>query len=316
MSGAKLRAQAKFGAMASWLICALALPAALAQPGMSIQPDEAYGGGQNESAAGNAMAQAPGYSGYNPGPGNFSGYSGAVNYSGNAGYGHGSYGGYASANRAPYYGPNYQPYPRPQTRMAYAPSGLVIPCTLNTSISTQAAGAGDYIQATISQNVALSGLTYIPAGSVIQGSVVDAQAGRRLNRSGKLEITFSQLRLPNGQQVQMSGHVLGDLGKYHDKNGVYHGEGWGAKLEGFAGRTLLGAGSGALFGGAVGAISGGRFGSGLLGGLAIGGGLGAADDLVLRRGRNVLIHSGTPFQLQLDEPMQFPVNWSPQGGPV
>lgn len=238
--------------------------------------------------------------------------TGGQPFQGSVNYGYNQYGN--SGQRSPYYGPPYQAYPRPQIRYAYAPAGLVMPCQLNTSISTDSAGAGDYIQATIEQNVALNGLAYIPAGSVVQGTVVEAQAGRRLNRSGKLEIAFNLLRLPNGQSVNMSGHVLGDLGKYKDKHGVFAGEGWGAKLEGLAGRTLLGAGSGALFGTAVGAIAGGRWGSGLLGGLAIGGGLGAADSLVLRRGRNVLIHSGTEFQLQLDEPLQFPINWSPNDG--
>jgi hypothetical protein len=193
-----------------------------------------------------------------------------------------------------------------QGRVAYAPAGLVIPITLNTAISTQIAKAGDYIQATISQNVALNGASYIPAGSIITGQVTEAEAGRRLSRSGSLGIQFNQLRLPNGTTIPLSAHVLGNIGKYSDKNNTYHGEGWGTKFEQFALRGALGAGGGAAFGTAVGAIAGG-VGRGAWSGAAIGGGIGILDSLVLRKGRNVLISSGTPMQLQLDDPLTLPL---------
>lgn len=209
--------------------------------------------------------------------------------------------------------PSYQQYPQwgPQgamlhPRVATAQAGLTINVDLQTAISTQVAKDGDFVQAKIAQNVPLSGLSYIPAGSVITGQVTEAQAGRMLNRSGSLSVTFNKLQMPDGQSVPIQAHVLGDIGKYQQKNGEYHGEGWGAKLAGFAERAAIGAGGGALFGTALGGITG-RVGTGAWAGTAIGGGLGVADDLFLRRGRNVLIQAGTPMQIQLDAPVEVPV---------
>ena len=197
-----------------------------------------------------------------------------------------------------------------QARVAYAPAGLVIPITLNTAISTEVAKAGDFIQATISQNVALSGASYVPAGSVVTGQVTEAEAGRRFSRSGSLSVQFNQLRLPNGSTIPMSAHILGNIGKYSDKNNTYRGEGWGTKFEQFALRGALSAGAGAALGTAVGAIAGG-VGRGAWSGAAIGGGLGVLDTLVLRKGRNVVIGSGTPMQLQLDDPITLPLSGYP-----
>lgn len=224
------------------------------------------------------------------------------------------YTGYAGYAQPPQYPPYQQQFGPPgamlHPRVATAPAGLTIPVTLQTAISTQVAKQGDFVQASINQNVPLSGLSYIPSGSVITGQITEAQAGRMMDRSGSLGVEFDKLQLPDGESVSIQAHVLGDIGKYEDKNGEYHGEGWGTKLGNFALRSAVGAGSGAALGSALGAICG-RVGTGAWAGTAIGGGIGALDSVFLRRGRNVLIQSGTPMQIQLDSPVQIPVNIPP-----
>lgn len=249
----------------------------------------------------------PGYGGGSP----YYSQPPAYNYS----YGApgGGYTGYAQTPAYQYSGfgpPGAMLHPR----VATAPAGLTIPVTLQTAISTQVAKEGDFVQASIDNNVQLQGLSYIPSGSVVSGEVTSATAGRLMNRSGSLGIAFNKLQLPSGQSIPIQAHVLGDIGKYEDKDGTYHGEGWGAKLGNFALRTGIGAGGGALFGTALGAIAGGRIGTGAWAGTAIGGGVGALDDIFLRRGKNVLIHAGTPMQIQLDAPVQIPVDIQPQYG--
>ena len=229
----------------------------------------------------------------------------------------GSEGGYSpSYNR--YQQNFYRPqsgwlYPRPQS--STVPSGLVIPITLDTSISTQAAKPGDYIQAHIGQNITLGGTGYIPGGTVVSGEVSAAKSGRWAERSGLLSIDFNQFRLPNGLLIPVSAHLIGNIGNYKQKgNGTYRGEGWGTKLLNFGLRSGLGAGLGAGLGCAVGGISGGGsgVGSGAWSGMAMGAGMGALDSLVLRRGRDVIIHAGTPMQLQIDQPLEIP---GPSPGP-
>ncbi|MBX9669444.1 MAG: hypothetical protein K2X93_17615 [Candidatus Obscuribacterales bacterium] len=191
-------------------------------------------------------------------------------------------------------------------RQIIAPAGLVLPVSLQTAISTQVAKPGDYIQASLSQNVSLGGRGYIPAGTQVVGTVSDSTAGRRLSRSGELSLQFNSLRLPNGQQLPITAHLVGDLGKYKNKgtgtNDVYRGEGWGTKLGQTALRGGGGAGLGAGLGTALGAIAGGGHGAGMgaWSGAAIGGGLGVAD-MFLRKGKDVIIPTGTEMQVQLDQ---------------
>ena len=218
---------------------------------------------------------------------------------------------YSNAGGPGSYGSPYGPYNYQAPRTAYAPAGLVIPVTLSNSISTQVAKDGDYVQASVGQNVSLGGLGYIPSGTIIQGQIEDAKSGRMMERSGSLNIAFNTMRLPNGMDIPIQAHVLGNIGKYSQtSSGDYRGEGWGTKLGNFALRSAIGAGGGALLGTAIGAIAshGHYVGTGAWSGAAIGGGLGIADDLFLRRGRDVLIHAGTQMQIQLDQPIQIPIS--------
>jgi hypothetical protein len=204
--------------------------------------------------------------------------------------------------------PGQPPYGAPggfrQGRVAYAPAGLVIPLSLQTSISTQAAKSGDMVQAQITQPVSLGDAT-IPAGSLVIGTISEAEAGRRLSRSGSLTIQFNRLRTPDGVETPITGHLIGGIGKYKEKDGSQeiHGEGGTAKLGQGLIRTGAGAGLGAALGTAVGAIAGRGYGAGMgaWSGAAIGGGLGASD-MLLRKGRDITIPSGTAMQLQLDAP--------------
>lgn len=209
-----------------------------------------------------------------------------------------------------------QPYggaPQYQGSVSYAQAGTVMPAALKTSISTQVAKAGDYIEAQLTQPIPLGGAGSIPAGSVVSGQITEAKAGGRLSRSGALSIAFNQLRLPSGVSVPITAHIVGGVGKYNEKgNGTMRGEGMTAKLGQGLLRGGLGAGLGAGLGTAVGAIAGGGHGAGMgaWSGAAIGGGVGVAD-MLLRKGRDVVIPSGTPLQVQLDQAVSIPEGGGP-----
>ncbi len=219
---------------------------------------------------------------------------------------------------SPDYAPptNYSPYEQPQQPAPYyrggvtcLPQGLVIPIDLRTSISTQVAKDGDFIEATVSNNVPLNGTGYLPAGTVVSGQITEAKAGRRLSRSGSLSIEFNSLRLPSGANFPISAHLIGSIGRYKDVNGIERGEGWKAKLGQFALRGVGGAGLGAALGTGLGAIVGGGSGAGTgaWAGAAFGGGLGAMD-MLLRKGRDVIIPSGTEMKLQMEQPLNLPMS--------
>jgi hypothetical protein len=203
-----------------------------------------------------------------------------------------------------------------QPRAATAPEGTTLPCTLNTAISTSVARSGNYVQALLAKNVPLTGGSYLPAGTKINGQISQATGGRYFSRSGSLSLIFNEMQLPNGTMLPMSAHTIGDLGKYIDKGGTYHGEGWGAKLGQFALRTAAGAGGGLALGTALGGIMGhGDWSSGMLWGSAMGAGLGALDTATLRKGRDVMLPAGTQMTLQLDQPIQIPLGgYGPTAG--
>ncbi|MBS2000678.1 MAG: hypothetical protein U0103_00840 [Candidatus Obscuribacterales bacterium] len=214
---------------------------------------------------------------------------------------------YEPTSNFPQYGGSQQtPYYR--GGITVVPQGLVIPIDLRTAISTQVAKAGDFIEATVNQNIPLNGSGYLPAGSVISGQVTEAKAGRRLSRSGSLSIAFNNLRLPSGASFPMTAHLVGSIGRYKDVNGVERGEGWKAKLGQLALRGVGGAGLGAALGTGLGAIvnGGSGAGTGAWAGAAFGGGLGAMD-MLLRKGRDVIIPSGTEMKLQMDQPLNLPL---------
>ncbi|MBS1990112.1 MAG: hypothetical protein JSS86_19470 [Cyanobacteria bacterium SZAS LIN-2] len=211
-----------------------------------------------------------------------------------------------------YQQPQGQQYAQPpggyrQGRVAYAPAGMTMNVTLSSGISTTVAKAGDLITASLSQPLVLGDST-IPAGSVLEGTVTDAENGRMLGRSGSLGIKFNRMRTPDGIETPISAHLVGGIGKYSNNgNDVMKGETWKTKVGQGAIRTGIGAGAGAALGTAVGAIAAGGHGAGTgaWSGTAIGAGVGLADSVLLRKGKDVNIPAGTPMQLQLDQAATF-----------
>ena len=202
-------------------------------------------------------------------------------------------------------------------RVVYAPAGLTIPISLQTAISTQVARAGDMVQATINSPVALGDAT-IPAGSTVIGTVVDAKSGGFLGRAGMLGIKFNRLRTTDGAETPISAHIVGGIGKYtdvgSDESDTIRGETWKTKVGQAGIRGAIGAGTGAALGTAIGAIaarSGRGAGRGAWSGAAIGGGAGVAQSLLLRKGKEVTVVSGTQMQLQLDAPVSISAGGSP-----
>ena len=226
-------------------------------------------------------------------------------------------GGYGAPGAGAYGAPPQGGYPAPggygqpmKGRVVYAPAGLMLNATLNTSIATQAAQSGDMIQATISQPVAL-GSASLPPGTVLIGTVTEAKHGGFLGRAGTLGVKFNRLRTPDGVETPITAHIEGGIGKYNDKNGddTFRGETWKTKVGQGVIRGGVGAGLGAALGTGVGAIAGGGRGAGrgAWSGTAIGAGVGVLDSMVLRKGKDVVIQSGSTINVQLDAPANLSI---------
>lgn len=192
----------------------------------------------------------------------------------------------------------------------YVPAGMTLPIVLNTSLSSQTCRSGDPIQATLARPIVL-GDAEIPANSLLLGQIVDAAPGTEMSHSGQMSLHFTTLQTPSGAAVPISAHIVGRLGKYEatadGRTDSFHGESTDHKIEDAAIRGAIGAGSGVLLGTVVGAIASHGYGTGrgALAGLTIGGALGVADSLMLRRGSDINVPSGQALTLQLDAPAQL-----------
>lgn len=199
-----------------------------------------------------------------------------------------------------------------QGRIVYIPAGMTIPVALTSNLSSSNSQVGDRVEARIAQTVQL-GDTSIPEGSIVYGKVTQAAAGKRMGKSGTLGLKFDSLRTPNGQEVPITAHIQGGIGKYHDLGvgtDIVKGESGSTKVKKALVHGAVGAGSGALVGTAIGAIAGhGRgAGRGAIAGTAIGGALGIAESLLLRKGEDVKVESGLTLNLILDAPASLAVS--------
>lgn len=86
------------------------------------------------------------------------------------------------------------------------PTGSVVHARLITPLSSATSKKGDNVEAIITEPLVASNHLILPEGSIIRGSVVQAQPARRLARNGQLRILFHEVAPPNGleQKVETS----------------------------------------------------------------------------------------------------------------
>jgi hypothetical protein len=86
------------------------------------------------------------------------------------------------------------------------PTGSVVHARLVTPLNSATAKKGDAVEALITEPLTVNDHLILPEGSVIKGSVMQAQRARRLGRNGQLRILFREVAPPNGlaQRVETS----------------------------------------------------------------------------------------------------------------
>jgi hypothetical protein len=86
------------------------------------------------------------------------------------------------------------------------PTGSMVHARLVTGLSSATAKKGDAVEALITEPLVVSDHLILPEGSVIRGSVMQAQRARRLARNGQLRILFREVAPPDGmaQRVETS----------------------------------------------------------------------------------------------------------------
>jgi hypothetical protein len=83
------------------------------------------------------------------------------------------------------------------------PSGSIVHARLITALSSATSKKGDAVEAMITEPLVALDHLILPEGSVIRGSVMQAQPARRLARNGQLRILFHEVAPPNGVEQKV-----------------------------------------------------------------------------------------------------------------
>lgn len=133
------------------------------------------------------------------------------------------------------------------------PAGTAIIMTLDQSVSSKDARAGQPVACSVAQDVTAGGNTVIPKGSKGSCSVASVQASGRLKTPAKLWLKIDSITV-KGKSYTVSSRSSGQTGPSHNKRNVIAiggGSALGAVIGGIAG-----GGKGAAIGAAAGAGAG------------------------------------------------------------
>ncbi|HTG17984.1 MAG TPA: peptidoglycan-binding domain-containing protein, partial [Blastocatellia bacterium] len=191
-------------------------------------------------------------------------------------------------------------------RSATVPEDSVIAVRMDATLTSRTAHVGDKFTATVTVPVYVDGATVIPAGSLIEGRITQVTPAKRMSRSGSIAVEFGDLLLPNGARVGLVGILTSDDPRTRrriDDEGRVSAEGSERKVVFIGGGGALGAILGGIAGGGKGAAIGGVFGAGA--GVAA---------VLLQKGDEAIVPSGTPFGVQLKQPLTISDVALAQGG--
>jgi len=184
------------------------------------------------------------------------------------------------------------------------PAGTRIPIVIKHAISTKNAKPNDPIYAETNFPVVQDGRVLIPVGTYVQGVITRVQRPGRVKGRGELLVHFNTLIFPNGYTVMLPGaldNVPGaEHGKVKDEEGTIQGDSnVGHDMATIGKTTAAGAGLGTIVGNDVGsghALAG-------LGAGAGGGALVGLATVLMTRGPDLRVESGTTIEMVLERPV-------------
>ena len=184
-----------------------------------------------------------------------------------------------------------------QGKVVYVPVGTTASAVLSQEINSQTCSKGTNVYATLDKNFVYEGITVAPAGSMLNGTVVDCQKAGLGNRNGQVEIRFTSIRTPQGYNIPVSAMILTT-----DGSGVLKGGATKDSAKDYGKNVAIGAAGGAVLGTAMGPLSGGEVGKGAVYGTAVGGGLGLLN-AARQSGEDVQIPANAVMDIYFDQPI-------------
>lgn len=183
-------------------------------------------------------------------------------------------------------------------RVATIPTGTAIEAIMNTSIGSAMNQVGDIFVATTTTPITIDGNVLIPEGSEVLGQITYVDGSGRLSKGGAMDVRFTQIKLPNGTKLPLTGKIL-----TNDKTGTLKGGSLKKQIAIAVGTTTVATAAGSIAGLSVGSLIG-AAGRGTLFGLSSGALVGIGY-VIAKKGKEVSLPSGTKVMINLDQPLSI-----------
>jgi hypothetical protein len=179
--------------------------------------------------------------------------------------------------------------PPPEPIVKTIPAGTGLSTEMVSSASSKTSQIGDAVEARVTEGVQIDGVTVVPVGSTISGTITEAKSLAKIGGQAVLGVKFDRLVLPNG-------HTFPIVASIQQKGKSETGKDAGTIAGATAGGALLGRllskndkTKGTLIGAAVGAAA----------------GTGAA---AATKGQEVELPAGAVLALRLESSAEVTVN--------
>ncbi|SRR5574344_1532363 len=183
-------------------------------------------------------------------------------------------------------------------RVVTVPAGQIVSGVVaSMPLSSETLTLGQQVYLTLGSDFYYNNNLIAPAGSQVMGSVIEVSKAKHGSMNGKLQLRFTMINTPYGQQVPISAII-----KTEDGTGVLVGGTKTDVAKAYAKDMGVGAGAGALTGLVASAISGGALGKGTAIMTGVGAGVGLAKS-VYDKGNDVEIPANASLQLMLTQPI-------------
>ena len=170
------------------------------------------------------------------------------------------------------------------------PYGSIFPVRITDEISSKTAQANDVFHATIATNVIANGYVMLPAGTPVQGRIVEAKPAGHLVGSAVLAIELTRLSVSAPEGPRSIGLTVQTLS---------------SKGQGRGPNTAEKAGGSAAVGALIGALAGGGRGAAI--GAASGGALGTGANAVTR-GNEIIVRPEQLLQFRMNQAALVPIS--------
>lgn len=177
------------------------------------------------------------------------------------------------------------------------PAGTQIPAVLTYELSSATAATGQPVSMVLNRDFYYNNKLIAPAGSTVNGSVIEVTKAKHGSLNGKLCVRFTQIVTPVGTQIPISAVI-----KTNDSSGVLVGGTKKDVAKDYTKDIAVGTAAGALSGVVFGALAGGSVGKGAALGTAVGAG-GGLVKAAIDKGNDVVIPANAGVELLLTQPI-------------